>query len=73
MATMVGTQNSIFGDTAGFNEPYFEGSSIVSTLVPGLYNIAIGGHNYMAETSFTPFKQDAYRSDSIQTIADKFG
>jgi hypothetical protein len=68
---MAGTATSYFGDTIGFNEPYFEGSSTVSTLVPGLLDIAIGGHAYMAETSFTPFKQDAYRSDSIEAVADK--
>lgn len=66
-----GTQTSFYGDTVGFDEPYFEGSSTLSSYVPGQYTIAIGGHGYVAETSFTPFKQDAYRSDSIAPIADK--
>ena len=68
---MAGTAISYRGNTIGFDEPYLLASSGGSTLVPGYLNIAIGGHAYMAETSFTPFKQDAYRSDSIEAVADK--
>lgn len=61
-----------FGDTASFSEPYLNSSTAAtSPLVPGYLSIAINGRAYLAETGFTPFKQDAYRSDSIAPIADK--
>ena len=60
------------GDTASFEEPYFNAAaSATSALVPGFLNIAINGRGYLAETSFTPFKQYAFRSDSIAPVADK--
>ena len=63
---------SYYGDTASFQEPYLQSTTAsTSPLVPGYLGISIGGHAYLAETGFTPFKQDAYRSDSIPPIADK--
>lgn len=61
------------GDTASFAEPYLLNSTVAtsSPLVPGYLTISVGGRGYLAETSFTPFKQDAYRSDSIAPVADK--
>lgn len=60
------------GDTASFEEPYLNsGLASSSALVPGALTVAIGGRGYVAETSFTPFKQDAYRSDSVAPVADK--
>lgn len=60
------------GDTASFEEPYLNAFvATASSLVPGQLGISLGGRGYLAETSFTPFKQDAYRSDSISPVADK--
>jgi hypothetical protein len=63
---------SYYGDCIGFQSPYFDSTTTGSSpLVPGYLTIAIAGRGYLAETSFTPFKQDAYRSDSIAPVADK--
>lgn len=67
-----GSVLSYYGDTIGFQEPYLNTSSSGSSpQVPGYLNVSLGGRGYLAETGFTPFKQDAYRSDSIAPVASK--
>ena len=62
----------MYGNTIGFDEPYLYGSAPTAiNLVPALFDISIAGHGYKAETSFEPYRRDAYRSDSIQPVADR--
>lgn len=65
-----GTQTSTYYDI-GLDEPYLLASSAGSSLVPGFFQVSIGGHAYATETSFEPYRRDAFRSDSIEPIADK--
>lgn len=70
--TAVGSVLSYYGDTISFQEPYsLVTNSGTSALVPGYLPISIAGHAYAAETSFEPYRRDAYRSDSIEPVADK--
>ena len=63
--------DSIFGDTISFASPYFTASAAPAVGIPALYDISINGRGYKAETSFEPYRRDAYRSDSIVPVADK--
>jgi hypothetical protein len=65
-------QPSLYGYARPLGAPYFYNTTrCLDPLVPGALDVSIAGRGYPAETSFTPFKQDAYRSDSIQAIADR--
>lgn len=59
------------GIVTGFSAPYGRRTTAPSPLVPGFMDVAIGGHPYRAETSFEPFRRDAYRSDTVPMVAGK--
>ena len=72
MVTTTYPQPSLYGYARPLGAPYFYNTTrCLDPLVPGSLDVSIAGRGYQAETSFTPFKQDAYRSDSIQAIADR--
>ena len=53
------------GVVALLDEPYFAGVIGASTRVPGEFDCAIGGHEYMADTSFEFGRRDSLRQSSI--------
>ena len=47
--------DSNYGNTLTEAGPYYSGTaSTAAALVPALWDVNIGGHNYKAETSFEP-------------------
>lgn len=59
-----------YGDTITEGTPY-SGEAGRGWGVPGKFHISVGTRSYEAETSFEPFRHDAFRSDSIIPVAEK--
>lgn len=53
------------GFTATLAQPFFEGSSGSTSVVPGLYDVAIDSHPYMIDTTFEFGRRDSFRHSSI--------
>ena len=53
------------GVLALLDEPYYEGVIGTSTLVPGQFDVAVGTHPYMVDTSFEFGRRDSFRQSSI--------
>lgn len=58
------------GFCATFDEPFLYGSSGISADVPGVYDVAIGGHGYMINTVFEFGRRDSFRHSSIPAQRD---
>lgn len=50
-----------------FDTPYYDGSGSTDTIVPPPwpFEVSIAGHNYVVDTSFEPYRRDAFRHRSI--------
>jgi hypothetical protein len=53
------------------DEPFYVGGPGVSPLVPGLFDISLGGHAYKLDTQYEAFRRESARSQSIPAVADK--
>lgn len=53
--------------TTSFTYPYCSGGSVAAPMVPPPYpwNVSIGGHDYQVDTSFEPYRREAFRHRSI--------
>jgi FKBP-type peptidyl-prolyl cis-trans isomerase 2 len=56
--------------TIGFDDPYFAGTTGTTALVPGTFDVAIGGHPYMIDFNhdLTGFRALYFRRESIQAL-----
>jgi hypothetical protein len=56
--------------TIGFDDPYYAGSTGTTSLVPGAFDVAIGGHPYMIDFNhdLTGFRALYFRRESIQAL-----
>jgi hypothetical protein len=56
--------------TVGFDDPYFAGTTGTTALVPGTFDVAIGGHPYMIDFNhdLTGFRALYFRRESIQAL-----
>lgn len=51
-----------------FNYPYLDAAAVAHPMVPPAapFSVSIGGHNYLIDTSFEPYRREAFRHRSIQ-------
>jgi len=79
IAGILGSSTSATGATAGLSpEAYYSNTTpptfpaLGAATVPpsGVYSVSIAGHNYTVDTSFEPYRREAYRHKSIVALRE---